>query len=139
MRIKSGRISGTIIDLDTIGITNGCVDMLYQAEWYPQMAYNNTYGLQLIPEKIYEESLKAYSAPNGCRDLILKCRKLASEYDPQDLGINSTVNAICNKGVNACLNQIGLASSEYSIKPAVSTSHLGKLFSRIAVTNAVYF
>ena len=32
VKIKNGDITGTVIDLDNIGFTNGWIDMLYQAE-----------------------------------------------------------------------------------------------------------
>lgn len=45
-RITNGSLqSATLLRLDTVGIINGCVDILTQMPAYPQMAFNNTYGL----------------------------------------------------------------------------------------------
>lgn len=119
-KIKSGDISGTIIDINNIGITNGCIDSLYQAEWYPQMAYNNTYDFQAIPKEVYEKALGIWSKKDGCRDSILQCRALAAAYDPDDLANNATVNEVCNAATEACIDLLGLFSSKYSLGQNVS-------------------
>lgn len=49
-KIKRLDVRGIRLDIDTAIVTNGCIDMLYQTEWYPQLAYNNTYDIQVIPE-----------------------------------------------------------------------------------------
>ena len=33
-KIASGKIDGVVINVDTIGLLNGCIDLLYQAEAY---------------------------------------------------------------------------------------------------------
>lgn len=96
-KIQHGRIDGKVLPLDQIGITNGCIDLKYQMEWYPQMAYNNTYDLQVINETVYEAALRNYNKPRGCKNLIEQCRFLGDQYDPQQLGMNDTVNAACLK------------------------------------------
>lgn len=102
-RIASGEISGLTIDVDTIGILNGCIDMLYQTQWYPVMATNNTYGVKLIDHKTYEKVLQAYSAPKkGCYDLMLQCRAAAAKYDPKEFGNNPAVNKVCLAMTKAC-------------------------------------
>jgi carboxypeptidase D len=119
-KIKNGDISGTIIGIDNIGITNGCIDMLYQAEWYPQMAYNNTYGFQAIPKRVYEKALKIWSKKDGCRDSIKQCRTLAEAYDPHDYANNATVNDVCNEATNICEELLGVFSSKFSLGQNVS-------------------
>jgi carboxypeptidase C (cathepsin A) len=84
-----------IIHLDTLGIINGCVDVQVQEPSYPQMAYNNTYGIKAINESVFQSSLDAYTAPGGVRDLINTCRSLAAEGDPTNQGNNVTVNNAC--------------------------------------------
>ncbi|KXT12380.1 hypothetical protein AC579_1703 [Pseudocercospora musae] len=95
--IKSGKLNGTILPVDTAGWTNGCTDLLYQGEWTPDMAYNNTYGLQILPDDLYAAAKEAWSAEGGARDQLLTCRELGDKYDPDFLGLNETVNAICAK------------------------------------------
>jgi carboxypeptidase C (cathepsin A) len=84
-----------IIHLDTLGIINGCVDAQVQELSYPQMAYNNTYGIKAINESLFQSSVDAYTAPGGIRDLINTCRRLAAEGDPTNQGNNVTVNNAC--------------------------------------------
>jgi carboxypeptidase C (cathepsin A) len=94
------------IHLDTLGIINGCIDLLTQAPSYPEMAYNNTYGIQVINETVYRQALDAWSRPQGCRDLIVTCRALAREGDPAMFGNNATVNAACIEADQFCSNEV---------------------------------
>ena len=82
--------------LDTLGIINGCIDSMVQETSYPEMAYNNTYGIQAINQSTYEQALDAWSAPGGLKELIQTCRRLAAEGDPTNQGGNATVNAACS-------------------------------------------
>lgn len=94
------------IDLDTLGIINGCIDLLAQGLSYPEMAYNNTYGIQVINETVYQQAVDDWSRPQGCRDLILTCRALASEGDPMAFGNNQTVNEACVEADQFCSTQV---------------------------------
>jgi carboxypeptidase C (cathepsin A) len=85
-----------IIDFDTLGIINGCVDVQTQELSYPHMAYNNTYGIKAINETIYNQSVEAYTMPGGVRDLIIQCQEAAAAGDPENTGNNATVNQICS-------------------------------------------
>ncbi|KAJ5986490.1 Carboxypeptidase S1 [Penicillium sp. IBT 35674x] len=109
-KIKNGTITAPgeshYIHLDTLGIINGCVDLLVQAPTYPVMAYNNTYGIETINKTVYEEALNAWSKPGGCKDLITDCRALAAEGDPQMYGNNETVNKACQKANTFCSNAV---------------------------------
>ena len=51
------------IHLDTLGIINGCIDLLTQELSYPEMAYNNTYGIQVINETVYKQAVNDWSKP----------------------------------------------------------------------------
>ena len=59
------------------------------------MAYNNTYGIQLINETTYVESLRGFAEPGGCLDRVSRCRALVAEGDPDFNGNNVTVNEAC--------------------------------------------
>jgi hypothetical protein len=88
--------------LDTIGVTNGCIDMIHQGPLYPQFAYNNTYGFEAIPKVVYEEASANFTKPGGCRDLILRCRELGKIGDPGFVGNNETVNEACVDATKYC-------------------------------------
>jgi len=51
-KIKQRTLRGRHLQVDTAIITNGCIDELSQGEWYPHLAYNNTYGIEVIPEDV---------------------------------------------------------------------------------------
>ena len=90
------------INVDTLGITNGCLDMAYEAPAYLQMANNNTYGVKTIPEDVFEEASHNVTKPGGCLDLITQCREAQLVGDPNDLGTNETVNAFCAGATSFC-------------------------------------
>jgi len=92
------------IHIDTIGLVNGCTDFLSQGAFYPEMAFNNTYGLQVITPDEYEASKLAYSQPGGCRDLTETCRALATEFDPNNYGNVPLVNDACILAGDYCVN-----------------------------------
>ncbi|TID26523.1 Carboxypeptidase S1 A [Venturia nashicola] len=102
------------IHLDTLGIINGCVDLLTQQLSYAQMAFNNTYNLQTINQTIYDQSVTAWSRPGGCRDKIVNCRSLATLSDPKNQGNNETVNKACRSANEFCSENIEGAYSKYS-------------------------
>ncbi|OCL10097.1 alpha/beta-hydrolase [Glonium stellatum] len=94
------------IHLDTLWINNGCIDRQVQWPSYPQMAYNNTYGIQAINYSQYEASIEAYTRLDGCRDQINHCRDLSALYDPTNQGNNRSVNTICSAAETFCVNEI---------------------------------
>jgi carboxypeptidase C (cathepsin A) len=104
------------IHLDTLGIINGCVDMLTQELSDPQMAFNNTYNIQAINETEYNKALAAWSAPDGCKDKILACRNMASSMDPTNQGNSDEVNAACRAANNFCNRFLEEPYSLYSGK-----------------------
>ncbi|KAL8700597.1 MAG: hypothetical protein Q9201_005361 [Fulgogasparrea decipioides] len=96
-----------IIHLDTLGIVNGCIDLLTHEPTYPEFAYNNTYGIQAINQTLYQQALDNFNRPDtGCKALILECQALAAEGDPNAIGNNATVNQACIAANNYCGNEV---------------------------------
>ena len=96
-----------IIHLDTLGIINGCIDLLIQEPSYPEFAYNNTYGIEAINQTLYQQALDNFYRPEtGCRALILECQALANEGDPNATGNNATVNQACSAANVYCSNEV---------------------------------
>ncbi|KAJ5177009.1 Carboxypeptidase S1 [Penicillium canariense] len=126
-KIRNGTLTaaGTshYIHLDTLGIINGCVDLLIQAPSYPKMAYNNTYDLQTINETIYTQAMHSWSRSGGCKDQIKHCRALAAEGDPQMRGNNETVNKVCKKAGNFCSNAVEGAYVNYADRGYYDITH----------------
>jgi carboxypeptidase D len=53
------------IHIGTLGFVNEYTDMLTQRSFYPEMAFNNTYGLEAITRDEYDASKLAYSQPGA--------------------------------------------------------------------------
>lgn len=100
-KITSGTLpkSAVPLNLETLGIINGCIDAEVQIPLYPVMAYNNTYGIQVINETVYEFGLQSWPA---CKKLIDNCRSLAGQKDPSAKGTNTAVNTACAEAYNTC-------------------------------------
>lgn len=105
-KISNGQITDKsdqfIINLDTLGIINGCTDLLTQVESYPKFAFNNTYGFKGIDEDTFQMAIDAFAVPGGCKDRIMECRDMAQRLDPDNLGVSSEVNRVCSIANNLC-------------------------------------
>jgi hypothetical protein len=102
------------INLDTLGVTNGCLDVLYEVPLNMQLANNNTYGLKTVPDDIFEEASHNVTKPGGCSDLIVSCREAQALGDPDNRGTNSTVNEICATAIGFCQTYVEGAYVQYS-------------------------
>ncbi|OQS03092.1 serine protease family S10 [Thraustotheca clavata] len=73
-RIYTGNMEGgkALINMKGIGIGNGLTAPEVQYKYYPEMAYNNTYGVKAISETVYK-TMKA--AVPKCTQLIDLCQK----------------------------------------------------------------
>ncbi|GBF61418.1 carboxypeptidase S1 homolog A [Trichophyton mentagrophytes] len=95
-----------ILNLDTLGIINGCIDLMFQAESYAEFPYNNTYGITAYTKEKYDAIIHDIHRPDGCFDKLAKCREAAKEGDPQFYSNNATVNAICADASSSCDNYL---------------------------------
>jgi carboxypeptidase C (cathepsin A) len=111
----------TLMNLDTLGFTNGCVDSKIEAPLYLQMAFNNTYGLQAIAEGVYKEAMNNLTKPSGCNDLIEICRDYAAA-DPENTGTNTTINDACAVATTYCWQFV---QGAYAATSQVSTTRVG--------------
>jgi carboxypeptidase C (cathepsin A) len=85
------------IHLDTLGIINGCVDVVSMQQSYPNIAYNNTYGIQTISQGAYDSAVALFGQ---CVDSINQCRAMAAQLDPTNQGGNSRVDDACSSAAN---------------------------------------
>lgn len=81
--------------VDTLGLTNGCIDFEYGLAGFPQYAWNNTYGVHFLSEAQYNAAIDNLTSPGGVLDAIRTCRALGRAGDPNFLGNNQTVNEAC--------------------------------------------
>lgn len=103
--IVGGSVHGPAIELhiDTVGLLNACIDIDTQIDFYPEFAFNNTYGLQLINETQYESAL---AASPQCKNLTAACRSLADAKDPAGLGNQPDVNKACLGAFSYCFSNL---------------------------------
>ncbi|GMG42704.1 unnamed protein product [Aspergillus oryzae var. brunneus] len=109
------------ITIDTLSIHNGCSDITTQGAFYPEYAYNNTYGVQAITETQYEEAKYNWTKPGGCLDMAVQCQELVQKLDPYNFGNNAEVNDVCFAADEYCYENVlavyalsGVSSSIWS-------------------------
>ncbi|KAK7192631.1 hypothetical protein DPSP01_006571 [Paraphaeosphaeria sporulosa] len=111
------------IPIDTVGLVNACIDHSIQTPFYPEFAFNNTYGIQAINESYYQSAIAALPT---CRNLSATCVTLADAHDPQGYGNVAEVNKACltaysycfaalHDGYNASVNYFDIAAPKYPI------------------------
>jgi hypothetical protein len=104
-RIAAGQPAGNTafkqINFDTLGIVNGCIDVLDELPGGLLYQFNNTYGLQTINETQYRTAVARFNQPGGCRETILRGRQIAAQYDPSNQGGNASVNALFKSRPNS--------------------------------------
>ncbi|KAK8118092.1 uncharacterized protein PG998_006373 [Apiospora kogelbergensis] len=102
--LASKKISNAIpLSLDTLGLVNTCIDAEVQIPFYPETAYNNTYGLQIINETAYKAAVASWPK---CQQMIHQCRNLAAQKDPENLGISKEVNDACALTFKSCFDTV---------------------------------
>ncbi|ORX94028.1 Alpha/Beta hydrolase protein [Clohesyomyces aquaticus] len=124
-KIQNGTLDGIRakhLNLDTLGLTNACIDSRIEAPFYPEMAFNNTYGFQAIPENIYQEARNNMTKKGGCMDLLDQCRALGKVSDPDNVGNNDTVNAACGLATGYCFEFVQGAYTAVSGRSAFDMS-----------------
>ncbi|PGG97725.1 hypothetical protein GX51_07169 [Blastomyces parvus] len=90
------------INLQSVGILQGCIDDIIQEPFYPIFAYNNTYGIHAISRAEMDASLAAFEKTDGCKQLIASCRSKALSLDPAGNGDVDAVNAACLAAMYTC-------------------------------------
>jgi hypothetical protein len=108
-RIENGTWDGGageqfILHLDTLMIVSGCIDRYVQYPYYPQQAFRaNGFGIEAVSETVYNAMVA--SIPK-CLSRIQTCRDAAALSDPENLGINASVNALCDTAESWCRRNI---------------------------------
>ncbi|KAK7953127.1 hypothetical protein PG988_013821 [Apiospora saccharicola] len=98
--IASKKISNAIpLNVETVGIINGCLDAEVQIPFYPETAYNNVYDLKIIDEAAYKKAVESWPQ---CQQLIHQCKALEAQKDPQNTGIDDEVNTACATAFGTC-------------------------------------
>lgn len=89
------------------------------------ITYNNTYGVQLINETVYNQLILDTTDPStGCIATTRKCREVAAIGDPDFYANNQTVNDVCAIAVAACFPLLVIAP-EYANRQAFDMAQVG--------------
>lgn len=103
------------MNMATVGVVNGLLELRSMAPGFPDFARNNTYGLPTYSEDVYAAVVKNITAPDdGCLALIDQCKNSAAKDDPEGKGSNKDVNEICSNATQACFNTIFTSYGENS-------------------------
>ena len=95
------------INLTTLGIINGCIDLLTQVTSRPEFGYDrNPYNIPGITRHNFSEALIAYSEKDGCQDEILNCLYLGKMRDPQMYGHDDETNRGCKDASDFCQKEV---------------------------------
>ncbi|KAH8900546.1 lysosomal protective protein precursor [Thozetella sp. PMI_491] len=91
--------SAHYLHLDTLGIVNGIVDVVVQGESFIHMAYNNTYGMKFINESQFDDMMRLWSGPGGCKELLVNCQAALKERDndPPAARLQSNLTDLCKR------------------------------------------
>lgn len=94
------------INLVSLGIMNGWIDLIVQSPFYPRFAYNNTYGIQAISLVDELDAASAFLAADGCQQLTLSCRAAEASLDPSEVGNVEAVNRACSQAQAYCESNV---------------------------------
>lgn len=92
------------IHLESLGIVNGCIDVLTMTPAYMNYGYSNPYGIVAINATTRDQGFRLFEAPGGCRELVETCRNLIQQFDRKNLGSDERVNKVCSEANLACDN-----------------------------------
>ncbi|GKT77412.1 carboxypeptidase S1 [Colletotrichum tofieldiae] len=100
------------IHLASVGIVNGCIDDQIQAEFYPAMATNNTYGFKAMNDVRASLANGSLYTSGGCLDMIRQCRTAESVFDANNTGGVATVNNLCSQAYATCNENVVIPYAE---------------------------
>ncbi|KAI9845827.1 MAG: hypothetical protein M1837_004507 [Sclerophora amabilis] len=104
--IENGTLTDSgayVLNLDTLGIINGCIDDVMLELSYFEILHNNSYGIQLMNDTTYEEAYDAFFRSDGCRDQLVACRDAA---DQSSTDANRSALAICADATQYCATNV---------------------------------
>lgn len=108
--------------VDTLGVTNGCIDFENILSGFVEYAYNNTYGVRFLSESEYNQVMDNVTGAGGILDAIKTCRALGEQGDPDFMGNNQTVNEVCTEALSQALLAVGASDTlnnvRYSLLPS---------------------
>ncbi|KAI9802779.1 MAG: hypothetical protein M1833_001378 [Piccolia ochrophora] len=104
--IANGSMEGIELNMASLGIINGIVDEAIQAEYYPEFAVNNTYGIRAVNDTVYNYMKFSCFMANGCLDQVEQCRRMNRTTQVEQ--------AICAQAGNMCRDNVEGPYYQYS-------------------------
>mmetsp|Transcript_1969 Transcript_1969/g.2664 ORF Transcript_1969/g.2664 Transcript_1969/m.2664 type:complete len:595 (-) Transcript_1969:175-1959(-) len=90
------------INLAGLAVGNGLTNPIEQYKWYPEMAYNNSHGIRVVTEEVYE----------GMKEAVEKCIPLIEKCNEGDSFLNKfacqSAFIVCNIGETSPYQTTGL-------------------------------
>ncbi|KAE8391260.1 Alpha/Beta hydrolase protein [Aspergillus alliaceus] len=90
------------LHLDTLGIVNGLIDAVIQNESYITLAYNNTYGIEIFNQTLYESLIHDWRRPGGCRDQIKACQEALKDSEASASKTQKSISETCGTVGSEC-------------------------------------
>jgi carboxypeptidase C (cathepsin A) len=130
-KIQNGSMPGYPLNFNSLGIINGIIDEAVQAEYYPEFAMNNTYGIKAYNDTVYSYAKFANNMYNGCQSQIALCRAAAegnSSYYHADAPITEAqltpgVMQLCNEAADMCRDNVESPYYYYSGRGVYDIRH----------------
>ena len=105
---------GYQLNFNSLGIINGIIDEAVQADYYPEFAVNNTYGIKAYNDTVYSYAKFANNMYNGCVYQIGLCRAAAEgnttfyHYDKKITQVDLTpgMKQVCNEAADMCRDNV---------------------------------
>ncbi len=108
MRLQSPSVMNITLEINlvSLGIMNGWVDLIVQTPFYPRFAYNNTYGIEAISLAQELNAASAFTSASGCLQLVSTCRATEASLDSSDMGNVEAVNSACVQAQTYCESNV---------------------------------
>jgi carboxypeptidase C (cathepsin A) len=132
LKIENGSMPGYPLNFNSLGIINGIIDESTQAEYYPEFAVNNTYGIKAYNDTVYSYTKFANNMYNGCLYQIALCRAAAegnTTYYHADAKITEAELTpgemqICNEAADMCRDNVESPYYYYSGRGVYDIRHM---------------
>ncbi|KAF4592213.1 Carboxypeptidase S1 [Ophiocordyceps camponoti-floridani] len=120
-RIRAGKLRARPLNLEALGIVNGCIDLALQESSYPDFAYGgNPYRIRAINSS---EHAAAVAALPECRSRIDVCLHGARHQDPDMTGSAADVNTLCRNASDFCQNEVEAVYMQRSHRGYYDVTH----------------
>ncbi|KAF1845461.1 alpha/beta-hydrolase [Cucurbitaria berberidis CBS 394.84] len=103
-RRKNGSLPANTLEiqLESIGIVNGMMDLLIQTIAVANFTHSNSYGIEAIDLVKFQNYISHINSDDGCRGLVAQCRSRMAITDPEGSGRDEDTDYLCAKAQNAC-------------------------------------